>query len=127
MTFTWCIKYTRMAIQANYDSFYNAKIPNFESVKNIMENQVKSSLDSKTILLADKVSFEEWQNARKNRPMKQPEVAALLFSSIDAVKSWDIGRNFINRALFNYFLLMTQQHPNMQIFVKLDSNLQANN
>lgn len=59
----------------------------------------------------EKATVEEWQTARKNTKMTQPKVAKLLHSSLDAIKSWDSGRSFINRALYDYYRIMTDQHP----------------
>lgn len=59
----------------------------------------------------EKATVEEWQAARKNRKMKQTNVASLLHSSLDAIKSWDSGRSVINRALYDYYRIMTDQHP----------------
>ena len=66
-------------------------------------------------MATEKVSAEDWQQARRQAPMTQLEVAKLLYCSIDSVRSWDGGRNPIGRGLFNYFLLMTGQHPTQQI------------
>ena len=63
----------------------------------------------------EKVSTEDWQQARRQAPMTQSEVAKLLYCSVDSVRSWDIGRNPIGKGLFNYFLLMTGQHPTQQV------------
>ncbi|HMU86276.1 MAG TPA: hypothetical protein PKI88_00175 [Agitococcus sp.] len=67
----------------------------------------------------EKVSPQDWQKARQQKPMTQVEVAKLLHCSIDSVKSWDIGRNPMGRALFNYFLLVTDQHPTQRIEQKI--------
>lgn len=72
----------------------------------------------------EKASVEEWKAARKAKKMTQPEVAKMLFSSLESVKSWDIGRNQIHRGLFNYFLLMTQQHPDGLVYIPFEPTVE---
>lgn len=69
-------------------------------------------------MTTNKATVEEWKKARSISPLPQSQVAELLFKSLDTVKSWDTGRNPIDRGLFNYFLLMTDQHPEFTITQK---------
>jgi DNA-binding transcriptional regulator YiaG len=74
----------------------------------------------------EKVSVEEWKAARKAKKMTQADVAKMLYSSLESVKSWDIGRNQIQRGLFNYFLLMTQQHPDGLVYIPFETATDKN-
>ncbi|MEN9450165.1 MAG: hypothetical protein RJA83_779 [Pseudomonadota bacterium] len=75
--------------------------------------------------VSETASVEEWKAARKaatkdDKKMTQAEVAKMLYSSLESVKSWDIGRNQIHRGLFNYFLLMTKQHPDGLVYIPFE-------
>ena len=71
---------------------------------------------AKRKLNIDKATFDEWEQARKKVAITQPEVAKLLFCSVDSIKGYDSGRNNIVRGLYNYFLLATNQHPDLIVY-----------